>query len=242
MINDTYSNFNLNDEIAEILIKEVFPKLTFKEFLTFGLLSKSTQLLTGNPSVLADIIYKIATFNPNDWFNQLGLLVKEEDAKRDFPKNIVQIFMGPCPYFSEKKFWQTHSIVWIPDNMSLKKYDHLIRKIPLRELKLLISELFCHPSDYESLTSKGKWMVMLNSISEIKNEDYRIPYALESAICVSATFFKFKTKMFNNNFGRCQERVFNWQMLIGFDVFGLRLTHEEEGITQKIGSAWIRNL
>jgi len=137
------------DRSTDILIQEVFSRLTFTEFLTIGQVSKTLNNLTNEPAVLKQMIYQ-ETFNPGDWKSHFGVdclgANDAEKAWRSLPDNIGQIYKGQCQTFGPKnifdtfsqlfkgpspKFGETHVIVWIPEGISMNKYgEYLEQKFP----------------------------------------------------------------------------------------------------------------
>lgn len=209
------------------ILTDIFTSFHFKELLTFATVSVKFNELVNDPLLLKRVIYRDMTFNPDDWkihFKDKDFNVEDADvAFKSLPITIGSVFKSQFLEKEEKKFGETHVIVWKPAGISLSNYIELLKKSDnFRHIRTNIS----YTSKFKNqLTEKSEWLVMTRKV--LKDSPSRefteheeiikklplsvfkvcaIPAVLEAFIAVSAIFIKFGTKIFEgSNVARCTE-------------------------------------
>lgn len=123
---------NIEEYVVSDVLLKIFSLLNFQDISQcISLVSKKWEALSNDPDLLKNVIWN-ETFNPTDWnrfFPDIALT--EFDCNYAFnslPKTIGAMYKGPCPTFLNKKLGQTHVFVWMPKNLSINKFDALVKK------------------------------------------------------------------------------------------------------------------
>ena len=122
----------IDDYIVPDVLRQIFSLLNFQDISqSISFVSKKWEVLANDPDLLKNVIWN-ETFNPNDW-NKIfpDIALTEYDCKYAFdslPNNIGAMYKGPCPTFLNKKLGQTHVFIWMPKNLSINKFDALVKK------------------------------------------------------------------------------------------------------------------
>lgn len=223
------------DVFPQELILEIFSHLSFTELKnSLSLVSQKTREYANDLFVLKRVIYREKSFNPEDWINYFKVEVLETEINQAwvlFPTNIGKIFNDSCPIFPNKKFGETHLIVWIPTSISINNYGMLLQeKFPLSRdgFEYIWNEVV---KDFGKLqTNNSKWVLMTreaiplsgnktyfeqqNMVTELKN--YSVASVLEAIICISTAIFKHESVLFDQWYLRCNEETLEHQVAINF--------------------------
>jgi len=192
-----------------------------KNLLGCRSVSKEWQLLSKDLDLLICIIYRDFAFNSTDWSRHFSTVdlkaIYENEDFNTFPKPIASLFENACPIFRQKKWYQTHAIVFLPKGLTLKYFvnlpllniifwEEIIKKygdIPVEKSSWVVITKYNIPG-----SPHGRFEEQLNEISKIISSNemkYRIPKIIEVILCISSTFFKFGERLFCDNYSRCQE-------------------------------------
>ncbi len=208
------------------ILTDIFATFHFRELLNFATVSQTFNLLVKDPLLLKRVIYRDMTFNPQDWKTHFGNEVLKFDdddiAYKSLPITIGAVFKSQFLETEEKKFGETHVIVWKPAGLSLNKYLRLLKENNNFHVPLKISYI---DNIADQLSEKSEWLVMTRKIlKDSPTKDFSkhakiveklpksifqvcaIPTVLEAFIAISTTFIKFETKIFDGgNVARCIE-------------------------------------
>lgn len=226
---------------TDVLINEIFFRISFRDFESVGCLNKRLNILTQDNDVLKSMIYRHKTFNQDDWQEHFNLEFPENLAFKMLPHDIGKLFNGPCPLFKGEKLRNTHVFIWMPSGLNLVNCRIFLEKILAGyKDKLLIQQKIIDIFG-EQLTGNSKWIIMskkllaesnhkaffiqtkmVNDLDLFENKKYTIPTLFEATICTSVSNLKGDSETLQECYTRCQEAIEEFQILVGrlknFDV------------------------
>jgi len=216
----------LTNMLLPELLTDIFARFHFKELLNFATVSVKFNELVNDPLLLKRVIYRDMTFNPQDWkthFGNKGPGFEDDDiAYKSLPITIGAVFKSRFLESLEKKFGETHVIVWKPSNLSLNKILRLLKENNDFHVPLIISYI---DNFADQLSLKCEWLVMArNNLKDSQSRDFTehekiieklpksifkvcaIPAVLEAFIAITAVYIKFRVKIFDGaSVARCIE-------------------------------------
>lgn len=121
-IRDKQFYFSENDLPTEI-VAYIFSFLSFEDLAQACLVSRAWKQITSDLSNKALKIFSSCFFF-KDWEKHLQFNVPPRF--HSFSYNFIfSILTSACPFHPEKKIWETHTLLEIPKNLTLKKICHL---------------------------------------------------------------------------------------------------------------------
>ena len=158
--------------IDEILLVEIFKFLNNQELTKFLLVSKEWRVFAGQKKFLSSICREIA-FGKEQW-EKHGFAVKNEPP---LPPMINDVLEKACPFFPEKKIYETHKLILIPENINGTpvNLNHLIalgressifddheKRIPIFGISKILERVL---SDYGNhKMDRSRWILITNTL------------------------------------------------------------------------------
>ena len=227
---NSFKNFNKNN------IQTLFFYLNLPTFKACSEVSKEWNHIATSPLVLKKMIYLHKAFNPNDWQKIYpSFKIDPQTAERawhTFPIHIGKLFISDCPIIPNKKFYETHFLIWIPSELNLIQFIELLKiNLPVTHHEMasiwtkgygynIFKDVTNTCGKHKTLVSK--WMFILKEVipsSKGKNfieqkeilhvlnftkfTSYVFPSVLESIVSVSSHFFKFNKYIVEDCPTRC---------------------------------------
>lgn len=220
----------------DILIHHIFFRLNFREFQALAQVNHGLNAITNDSKVLKQVIYKIATFNPEDWAAHFGAdCLGANDgplAWKSLPDNIGEIFKRSSSMYPLEKIGENHVLIWMPKDLSLNSYGKLLAEMNSDRGYSYVGYII--KKKYGNiLTPKAEWIMM--SRKEVPKvrwvnfyekdirfpkfdtpgfTSYKIPTILEAIVSLSTLVFKTTIKPFQGNYQvRCEECVRHFQTI-----------------------------
>lgn len=195
------TNFFAEILTEDIIVHEIFTRLTCKEMLNFGCVEKRIHRLANDLLVMKDKIYLEKVFSPLDWQHFFSFGIEyDNEARNQLPNNIALLFKEYPHEFN--------NITWIPAGININSFGDLLKKHYPNNKKgyAWISETI--QSEFGKIcTLKGKWVTIksgaifnplicqrFEGINFMKN-----PNVIEAVVSKFADWFKFKFYVYPNN-------------------------------------------
>lgn len=224
------------------VLKKIFMELDFRKMSFCGLVCKEWNQVVNNHALIKENIFQNFSFGPLHWNEFYGadtISNEEMEAARCLLKpHIFEILKSTCPAFPKKRIMETHMLVWIPEKIKgkvltilnfgeLQIYQYIWNKIleEVAELTVesgwvLISTNILPDSMNKSYDDQQSYVECFNRNG---NVSWRVPRLAEAVVCISAKYLKMGiTSNYEDHYTRSQERVGDFQLLVGdFNADGL---------------------
>jgi hypothetical protein len=187
-----------------------------------------------------------SAFGPKEWYEYFGGYLRNIPR---LPPNMTEIMNSPCPFSDNKKVYETHLLVLIPETVSgqpltLKTLGELVKKPFTGTATQYSGYNFGEYTDPNAPPSH--WVLMTRGVIEgSRNKSYQtqqallnqkaggsyaVPTILDATVCIFMEYFRTGTRLYPDSpstFTRCQEKYdANWQLGVGgFAPGGLLVSH-----------------
>jgi hypothetical protein len=176
-------------------------------------------------------------FGPKEWFIHFGAHLRNVPR---LPSNIVEILSSPCPFWPDKKVYETHLLVLVPQTVSgqpltLKTLGELTKK---RLIGFATRFSSCNLGEYtDPAAPPSHWVLMTRDVIEgSRNKSYQtqqallnqkaggsyeVPTILDATVCIFMEYVRTWTLLYSRNrvtytYTRCQEKYdAHWQLVVG---------------------------
>jgi hypothetical protein len=185
-------------------------------------------------------------FGPKEWYTYFGGYLR--DIPR-VPFNVAEILNAPCPFWPDKKVYETHILVLVPQTvngqpLSLKALGELVKK-PLQGYATQY-RYFDLGEHTDSSAPSSHWVLLTRDvIEESGNQSYEdqerlltqkgkgvytLPALLDATVCIFMTYVQSGIRLYDDSpyrWTRCQEK-YNAKLHLGVGGFapgGTSVTH-----------------
>lgn len=190
-----------------------------------------------------DLKIKSFAFTSKDWKRFCKKDVDTEGERSSLPVDIYAKLNSPCPVFPGKRIGQTHMLVWIPkkaggEPLTLNSLGRILKeyfpgnnendgyRYVGKPIVMEHGEVAPAKSGWVLMTkdvlpgSRNRWYTdQQRLVANLTTTSlYEVPKILETVVCISARYFKFKERLFSDGpwtFTNCQEQTQGRQVFVG---------------------------
>jgi hypothetical protein len=203
-------------------------------------------------------------FGPKEWFIYFGAHLRNVPR---LPPNIAEILSSPCPFWPDKKVYETHLLVLVPQTVSgqpltLKTLGELVQNP--RNGGHATKYEYCNLGDYVDQPTKSHWALLTRTVIKgsrskpYKNQQtiissysqktqiaYEIPTVLDAIVCNFMQYVRFGTWLYSQNpwtFTFCQEKYnASYNLVVGGGgAVGLRVEYDSFRVLESHGIGGLR--
>lgn len=230
---------------------------SIKDLTSCCLVSKNWNAVANDENLWRDLVLRTIAFGKTKWEKYFGEIGKEPPL----PANIVQILKERCPFWDDKKIFQTHALLLIPNKINGNKISlDLLGKIARQPKESAYSSGFYYFYNQTIISKeidKNYWVLITHDLipesinlqfQEQKNiieskQNYSITKIIEAASLIFINYIDSGKLFFQDNLTRCEDEYPNHEKLciglFGNDGLYIPLSLNPN---QQIGAAAVRRL